>query len=146
MYQAESEGGTLEISDEASIAPITVAKRYRRQPLQSGAEDIACALEQSVVEDNPLMSALDSAPPSVPAAQSDSQVVSTPAPACSPLQILDGVAETTDADADEQKLDSQNLAPLHLRNFCLRLNHFLLLLGMRPFLLCILLVGYLLVP
>ena len=106
MYQAESGDGTLEMSDETSIAPITVAKRYRRQPLHSGAEDIACAMDQSVVGDILLLSALDSAPPSVPAAQSDSQVVSTPAPACSPLQILDGVVETTAADADEEKLDS----------------------------------------
>ena len=63
-------------------------------------------MEQSVVGDIPLLSALETAPPSVPAAQSDSQVVSTPAPACSPLQSLDDVVETIAADADDDKPDS----------------------------------------
>ena len=106
MYQDESGDGTLEMSDETSIAPITVAKRYRKQPLHSGAEDSAGSTEQSVVGDIPLLSALETAPPSVPAAQSDSQVVSTPAPACSPLQSLDAVVEAIAADADDDKPDS----------------------------------------
>ena len=76
MYQAESGEGTLEMSEDASpIPPITVAKRYRRQALQSGPDDFVCVAEQSSLDDIQVVSALVSAAPSIPAAQSDSQVV-----------------------------------------------------------------------
>ena len=106
MYQDESGSGTLEMSEETSMPPITVAKRYRRQPLHSGAEDSTGSTEQSVVGDIPLLSASAIAPHSAPAAQSDSQVVSTPAPACSPLQSLDDLLEPIAADAADDKPDS----------------------------------------
>ena len=107
MYRAESGDGALEMSEEASpITPITVAKRYRRQALQSGPDDFVGIVEQSGLDDSQLVSASDSASPSIPAAQSDSQVVSTPAPACTPLQILAGDVELTAGDHDEHRSES----------------------------------------
>ena len=124
MYQAELGEGTLEMSDEPSIVPpITVAKRYCKQASQSGLDDFVCVAEQSSLDEVQVVSAVDSAgsstvapsesvllsptpTPGIPAAQSDSQLASTPVPACTPLQILDEFQEPTVGDQAEHVLGS----------------------------------------
>ena len=111
MYPAVLGEGTFEMSDEPSIAPpITVAKRYRKQASQSGLDDFVCIAEQSSLEEVQVVPAVDSAGSStvessdpvlfssastsgIPAAQPDSQLVSTPVPSCTPLQFLDDFQE-----------------------------------------------------
>ena len=116
MYQAASGEGTLETSDDTSVVPqITVAKRYRKQASQSGLDDFVCIAEQSGLADDQVISAVVSAgastietsesallastpTPGIPVAQSDSQLFSTPVPACTPLQLLDDAQESTVED------------------------------------------------
>ena len=113
MYPAGSGDGASEMSDETpAVLPVTVAKRYRKQTSQTGSDDFVCIVEQSGLEEVQTSPALGPAvassdepsdlllgpvlpPSSFTAAQSDSQVVATPAPACSPLQILDGDGDLT---------------------------------------------------
>ena len=113
MYPAGSGDGASEMFDEIpAVPPVTVAKRYRKQTSQPGSDDFVCIAEQSGLEDvqaspesgpavasgnepsdlvlGPLLP-----PPSFTAAQSDSQVFATPAPAGSPLQILVGEDDLT---------------------------------------------------
>ena len=135
MYRAESGDGALEMSEEASpITPITVAKRYRRQALQSGPDDFVGIVEQSGLDDSQVVSASDSAAPSIPAAQSDSQVVSTPAPACTPLQILAGDVEPTAGDQDAHRSESPaKPGSISSQEFLSATERFQLFLGMSLF-------------
>ena len=113
MYPAGSGDGTSEMFDETPAVPlVTVAKRYRKQTSQTGSDDFVCIAEQSGLAEvqaspelGPAVASSDEPsdlvlgpllpPPSFTAAQSGSQVVATPAPACSPLQILDGDGDLT---------------------------------------------------
>ena len=100
-----------------------MAKRYRKQTSQSGLDGFVCVAEQSGLDEVQVVSASDSAgssivetpglallsptpTPSLPAAQSDSQLVSTPVPACTPLQILDEFQESRGEDQTEHVLGS----------------------------------------
>ena len=102
---------------------ITVAKHCRQQVSQSGLDDFVCIAEQSDLDEVQVVLAVDSAgsstdapselvllsatpTPGIPAAQSDSQLVSTPVPACTPLQILDEFQEPTVGDQAERMLES----------------------------------------
>ena len=112
------------MSEEHSVTPpVTVAKRYRKQTSQSGIDDFVCIAEQSSPDEVQVVAVTTSvgssivgtpginllAPepaPELPAAQSDSQLVSTPGPACTPLQILDEIQESTVAGQTEHALGS----------------------------------------
>ena len=150
MYQAASGEGTLETSDDTSVVPqITVAKRYRKQASQSGLDDFVCIAEQSGLADDQVISAVVSAgastietsesallastpTPGIPVAQSDSQLFSTPVPACTPLQLLEDVQASTVEDHEHALGSPAQPGSLSSQEFLSATEPFSVILGDEP--------------
>ena len=150
MYQAASGEGTLATSDDTSVVPqITVAKRYWKQASQSGLDDFVCIAEQSGLADDQVISAVVSAgastietsesallastpTPGIPVAQSDSQLFSTPVPACTPLQLLDDVQESTVEDHEHALGSPAKPGSVSSQEFLSATEPFSVILGDEP--------------